>query len=77
MDFGKMKDDLMKSGKADKVMHVADSEEGRRLMAKLDEKAVTKAANSGDPKAIQDILRQVLSTEEGRRLAEKLNEAIK
>ena len=70
-------DELEKSGKADKLRELADSEDCRALGAMLDAAAVAKAVAKGDGEAINGILRQVLSTEEGRRVAQKINEAMK
>ena len=68
---------LEKSGKADKLRKIAQSEDGRRLGGMLDAGAVERAAASGDPKAISGLLSGILSTEEGRRLAAALSEAMK
>lgn len=69
--------ELQKSGKADRLKAVAQSEDGRRLAAMLDAAAVERAAMSGDAAALGDILRKVLSTDEGRRLARTLDETMK
>ena len=73
MDIEKITGELEKSGKADKLRELADSEDCRALGAMLDAAAVAKAVGE----AINGILRQVLSTEEGRRVAQKINEAMK
>ena len=77
MDIEKITGELGKSGKADKLRELADSEDCRALGAMLDAAAVAKAVSSGDSNAINGILRQVLSTEEGKRMARKINEAMK
>ncbi len=77
MDIEKITGELEKSGKADKLRELADSEDCRALGAMLDAAAVAKAVAKGDGEAINGILRQVLSTEEGRRVAQKINEAMK
>ena len=71
MDIEKITGELERSGKADKLRELADSEDCRALGAMLD------AVASGDSSAIGGILRQVLSTEEGKRVAQKINEAMK
>lgn len=77
MDIEKITGELEKSGKADKLRELADSEDCRALGAMLDAAAVAKAVSNGDSNAISGILRQVLSTEEGKRMARKINEAMK
>lgn len=77
MDIEKLGRELEKSGKADKLKAVADSEDGRRLAEMLDAGEVERAAASGDVRALQGILRQVLQTDEGKRLARQLGETMK
>lgn len=77
MDIEKITGELERSGKADKLRELADSEDCRALGAMLDAATMAKAVASGDSSAIGGILRQVLSTEEGKRVAQKINEAMK
>lgn len=77
MDIDKIGSQLQKSGKYGKLKAVAESEAGKRLGAALDERAVERAAKSGDVDAMREILRQVLSTEDGQTLARQVSEAMK
>lgn len=69
--------ELQKSGKAEKLRALADSEESRRICELVDQAAVERAAASGDEAALRGILRQILSTDEGKKLAQKLSETMK
>jgi len=73
----KLNEQLKKSGKADKLKSLADSENGRAISRMLDAEAVEQAAKKGDAAALQSILSSVLSTEEGRRLAEEIKNAMR
>ena len=73
----KINEQLKKSGKADKLKSLADSEDGKALSRILDVGAVERAAKSGDAAALQSILNNVLSTDEGRRLAESIKDAMR
>lgn len=64
--------ELQRSGKADKIKQIAQSDDGARLSSLVDTKAVEAAAKSGDSQALRSLLGQILSTEEGRRLAENV-----
>lgn len=77
MDFEKIGKELQKSGKAERLKAVADSEDGRRLSAMLDAQAVERAARSGDAETLKGILKQVLGTDEGKRLAQQISDAMK
>ena len=55
---------------------LADTQEGKTLAARFDERELRAAAKQGDTAALQDILRRVLSTPEGRALAEKVQKAV-
>ncbi len=76
MDIEKMSRELEKSGKAEELRKLADTEDGRALGAMFDAAALAKAVSSGDQHAIQGVLRQVLNTEEGRRIAKQLSDAM-
>lgn len=64
--------ELQRSGKADKIKQIAQSDEGQKLSQMLDTKAIEAAAKNGDNQALRSLLGQILSTEEGRRLAENV-----
>jgi len=71
-----MEQALLRSGKADKVKAIADSEDGRALMQKLDSGRVERAVQSGDTEALRGLLMDVLRTGEGQRLAKRLSETM-
>ena len=64
--------ELERRGKTDALRNLAESEDGARLAAMLDQRALERAAASGDGEALRGILGTVLRTEEGRRLAESI-----
>jgi hypothetical protein len=68
--------ELDRLGKTQKLKSIADSEDGQRIGRMLDQKALEKAARSGDTQALRGILSQVLGTDEGKRLAENLKKAM-
>lgn len=73
MNFAELEREL----KTKKELQTAiGSEEGRKLMEKLDGDALRKAAKSGDADALKAILSQVLSSPEGRALAENVQKAM-
>jgi hypothetical protein len=72
-DFSKLEQQLRSD---DRIKAAADSPEGRRISASIDQQAVEKAAREGDSAALKDILTQVLSTPDGKALAEKLRQAM-
>ena len=76
LDMERISAELQKSGKADKLKTLAESEDGKAIQKMLDTDAVEKAAKSGDTKAMQSIISSVLSTDEGKRLAESLKKAM-
>lgn len=76
LDMERISAELQKSGKADKLKTLAESEDGKAIQKMLDPDAVEKAARSGDTKAMQSIISSVLSTDEGKRLAESLKKAM-
>ena len=76
LDLERVKAEIEKSGKKDRLKSLADSAEGRAVSRMLDPAAVEKAAKSGDTAALQSILSDVLSTDEGKRLAERLKKAM-
>ena len=63
---------LQQSGKTGELRGLAESEDGARLAAMLDQRALERAAASGDGEALRAALGTVLRTEEGRRLAESI-----
>lgn len=73
----RINEQIKKSGKADKLKSLAESEDGKALSRMLDASAVEQAAKSGDAAALQNILNAVLGTEEGRRLAESIKNAMR
>ena len=56
---------------------VADSPEGKRVMAGLDGAALSEAAAKGDGETLRRILGQVLSSPEGKALAEQVKRAVR
>lgn len=64
--------ELQRSGKADRIKQIAQSDEGQKLSQMLDTKAIEAAAKNGDNQALRSLLGQILSTEEGRKLAENV-----
>ena len=75
-NFEQMEQELVRSGKADRIKEIANSADGQRLAEKLDAHRVENAAKSGDTEALRGILLEVLGTGEGKRLAEKLQQAM-
>ena len=75
-NFEQMEQELVRSGKADRIKEIANSADGQRLAEKLDPQRVENAAKSGDTEALRGILLEVLGTGEGKRLAEKLQQAM-
>ena len=71
-NFEQLNASLQQSGKTGELRRLAESEDGARLAAMLDQKALERAAASGDGEALRGILGTVLRTEEGRRLAESI-----
>lgn len=72
-DFGSMQKALKNSGKAGEIMAAISPEDGKKLEAMVDKKALEKAVSDGDMKSMENMLRQVLSTGEGRALAQKIS----
>lgn len=77
MDFLKIKQELEQSSKGKALDELANSKDGQKLSKMLDQNKVESAVKNNDTKAIQDILKQVLSTDEGKRLTQKLSETMK
>lgn len=75
-DLERLGEELVKSGKSEKLKSIADSDEGRAIGRMVDAASVEKAAKSGDMEALRGILTQVLNTDEGKKLAEKLKKAM-
>ena len=75
-NFEQMEQELVRSGKADRIREIANSADGQRLAEKLDAQRVENAAKSGDTEALRGILLEVLGTGEGKRLAKKLQQAM-
>lgn len=69
--------ELERSGKADALRRLADSEDGQRLARRLDTDALERAARGGDADALAALLRGVLGTPEGKRLAQSVEELMK
>ena len=72
LNFEQLGKELERRGKTTELRALAESEDGARLAAMLDQKALERAAASGDGEALRGILGTVLRTEEGRRLAESI-----
>ena len=71
-NFDALGQELQRRGKTGELRRLAESEDGARLAAMLDQKALERAAASGDGEALRGALGTVLSTEEGKRLAERI-----
>ena len=76
LDLQNLEKKLRENSNSEKLMAVAQSPEGQRLQQMLDAEKIKSAAQSGDTKALKNILSQVLSTPEGKRLAEKVQKAM-
>lgn len=75
-NFSDMEQALLRSGKADKVRAIADSDDGKKLMERLDAGRVERVVQSGDSEALRGLLMEVLRTGEGQRLAKQLSETM-
>ena len=75
-DFESMGKQLLSDPRAEQLKKLADSPDGKKITAMLDQGEVERAAKSGDTAALQKILTQVLSTGEGKRLAEQLSKTM-
>ncbi len=64
--------ELQRRGKTGELKKLADSADGKRLEQMLDGEAIRQAAQSGDQRAIRQVLGNILATEEGKRLAQQL-----
>lgn len=73
-DFEKIGRELERRGKTGEIKSIAESEDGKRLAGMIDAGAVERAARSGDPAAMKNILGQILGTAEGKRLAENIRQ---
>jgi hypothetical protein len=76
MDIKKYGQEFLQGKNADALRKAADSEAGRRVAKMLDPSEVERAAKDGDTRALEDILRQVMSTPEGKSLAEQVKKAV-
>ena len=76
-NFNEMEQELLRSGKADKVKAIADSPDGQKLMEKLDAGNFERAVQSGDSDALRSVLMDVLRTGEGQRLAKQLEQTMR
>ena len=74
LNFEQLGRELERRGKTTELRALAESEDGARLAAMLDEDSLARAAKSGDGdgEALRGALGTVLSTEEGKRLAERI-----
>lgn len=75
-DFESIGKQLMSDPRAEQLKRLADSADGKKITAMLDQNEVERAAKNGDTAALQKILTQVLSTGEGKRLAEQLSKTM-
>jgi len=75
-DFEAMGKQLMSDPRAKQLKDLAESPDGKKISAMLDQQELERAAKSGDTAALQKILTQVLRTGEGQRLAEQLSKAM-
>lgn len=76
-DIGSFEKELEKSGKADKLKAAMSSPEGQRLSQSLDNEALEKAAKTGDVKALQGMISDVLKTSDGQALYKQIQEMMK
>lgn len=76
-NFEQLGKELERRGKTAALKRLAESDDGQRLAAALDTRAVEQAARSGDAAALSRLLRGVLSTPEGQRLAKNVEELMK
>lgn len=74
-DFEKMRQELIKNGKADQLKNVVNSAEGQKIGKMVDGNALKKAIAKGDKDTVNRVLAQVLSTDEGKALAKKISES--
>ncbi|NLH00967.1 MAG: DUF2461 domain-containing protein [Clostridiales bacterium] len=74
-DFEKMRQELIKNGKADQLKNVVNSAEGQKIGKMVDGNALKKAIAEGDKDTVNRVLAQVLSTDEGKALAKKISES--
>lgn len=72
-ELEKKKQELMKSGKGEKLEELAKSSELKRLGKIVDPEAMKKAAATGDNEALSKMLNQVLSTQDGQELLKRIN----
>lgn len=71
-DLEKLRQELQRSGQAEKLKTLAASPEGQRLGQMLDRQAVQAALQSGDGAALQQAMGRLLSSPEGQRLSRQL-----
>ena len=76
-NFNEMEQELLRSGKADKVKAIADSPAGQKLMQKLDAGKIERAVQSGDSDALRSVLMDVLRTGEGQRQAKQQEQTMR
>ena len=75
-DFESIGRQLMSDPRAKQLKKLANSPDGQKITAMLDQEELQRAAKNGDTEALQKILSQVLSTGEGKRLAEQLSKTM-
>lgn len=73
MDLEKLERSLREKSE---LAAAVESAEGKRLAARIDDKALRDAAKRGDTDALKQMLQQVLATPEGKQLAEKVKKAV-
>lgn len=73
-NFEKMGEELLKSGKAEQIKALAQTEGGQRLTAMVDSQALERAARDGDARSLEKILGQILATPEGRELKRSIDQ---
>ncbi len=76
MDINKFAGSLDSEKKA-KLDALSRTDAAKALENMFSEAELIKAATDGNPAAVKDILRRVLSTDEGKKLAAMLGEAMK
>ena len=73
-NLDQIREELQRSGQAEKLKTLASSAEGQKLGRLLDRKTVEEAARRGDTEALRLELSRVLATDEGRRLSAALEQ---
>ena len=71
-NLDQMREELRRSGQAERLQSLAASPEGQKLGRMLDRQAVEAALQRGDAAALQQALGPLLASAEGQRLSREL-----